>query len=75
MRKMLENYILEASIKDAKSGKTLESLTSGHPRLDMVMRVWARINDYNSNAIFTQSKYSENYQIDDELLDEEEQDS
>ena len=75
MRKMLENYILEVSIKDAKSGKTLKSLTSGHPRLDMVMRVWARINDYNSNAIFTQSKYSENYQIDDELLDEEEQDS
>ena len=75
MRKMLENYILEASIKDAKSGKTLKSLTSGHPRLDMVMRVWARINDYNSNAIFTQSQHSENYQIDDELLDEEEQDS
>ena len=75
MRKMLENYILEVSIKDAKSGKTLESLTSAHPRLDWVMRVWARINDYNMNAIMSQSKLSENYQIDDELLDEEEQDS
>ena len=75
MRKMLENYILEVSIKDAKSGKTLKSLTSGHPRLDWVMRIFMRMENDNSNAIVTQSKYPENYQIDDELLDEEEQDS